>query len=121
MKKLLTKLFLVSVGLGLFTACEKDEQIYELTVIVTVDGEDRVQNALVHTYAPVTNAFLDYYSYTNDEGEIFLKLDNKAVVEIVAAKGSFRACGFAEINRGENTATIDLKPFGDEENGCVAN
>lgn len=121
MKKLFTNLFILSVGLGLFSSCEKDEQIYELTIVVTVDGVDRVQNALVHIYAPVTNAFLDYYSYTDDNGEVFLKVDNKAVVEIVTAKGSFRACGFAEINRGENRATIDLKPFGDEENGCVTN
>lgn len=118
MKKLITRLLFLIVGLGLFTSCEKESQIYELTITVTVDGGAPVQNALVHIYAPVTNAFLDYFVYSDDQGEIFLELDNKAVVELEAKKGSFKACGFAEINRGTNNVSIELRPFGDEENGC---
>lgn len=118
MKKLLTNLLIISASIGLFSSCEKDAQIYELTTVVTVDGGDRVQNALVHIYAPVSGAFLDYFVYTDDNGEVFIDLNNKAVVEIEAQKGSFKACGFAEINRGSNRVTIELKPFGDEENGC---
>ena len=102
----------------LFSSCEKDPQIYELTIKITVDGTDPVQNALVHMYAPVNGAFLDYFSYTDNNGEVFLKLNNKAVIEIESKRGSYKACGFAEINRGVQTVYIDLKPFGSTENGC---
>lgn len=118
MKKLFIPFLLSAISFSLLTSCEKEELIYELTITITVDGEDKVQNALARVYAPVTGAVVDYYVRSDGNGEIFLEFKNKAVVEIIAQKGSYKACGFAEVARGRNRVTIDLKPFGSDENGC---
>lgn len=107
-----------SGALLVLAACEKETNDYDLTVAVTVNDTTRVQNALVRVYAPVKGTFLDYYQYTNENGETVFNIDSKAVVEVVAAKGSFKSCSFKELFNGGNTITIDLKAFGNTENGC---
>ena len=100
------------------SSCEKDTRDYELTVIVTVYDSVKVQNALVHVFADTQGSFVDYYNYTSEEGETHYKFDNKVIVEIEAGKSGFKACGFAEVDRGENVIRIDLKPYTDPHNGC---
>ncbi len=99
-------------------ACKKETTDFNLTVNVTVYDTVKVSNALIRVYAPVKDSYLDYYQYTDEDGSTDFTLDRKAVVEIVAGKGSFRACGFAELFNGGNSVTIDLKPFGSIDNGC---
>ncbi len=106
-------LLLVSFG-----SCEKESNNYDLTVSVTVYDSVKVQNALVHVFAPVKGSFIDYFQYTNEQGETVFKIDKKAVVEIGVSKGSFRSCAFKELFEGGNNIAVDLKAFGDEENGC---
>jgi hypothetical protein len=119
MKKLLTSLLLACFSIVFFASCEKDELDYNLTIKITVDGDTPVQNAVVRVYAPVTGAIVDYFVFTDDNGESVIEFKNKAVVEIIAQKGSFRACSFAEVIQGGSTVRIDLQPFGAQENGCI--
>lgn len=122
MKRLLPGILLFSLlaVLGISTSsCQKEEGDYRLTVVVTVNDTTRVANANLRVYAPVSNTKIDYYDRTNEEGEFDYKFDNEVVVEIVATKGGFRACSFAEVERGDNTAKINLKPFGATDNGCL--
>lgn len=100
------------------SGCSKEEGDYNLTVLVTVEDDVKVANALVRVYVPLENSFIDYYHYTNEQGEAEFKFNNKVVVDAIATKGSFKACSFAEVERGENLLTIDLKPFGARDNGC---
>lgn len=122
MKRLLPVIGALLLVLGVTistTSCEKDTRDYELTVVVTTYDSVKVQNANIHLFAPVSNSFIDYWYTTDEKGEAKFKFDNKVIVEIKAAKGSFQACGFAEVERGENTIYIDLKPFQDQaHNGC---
>lgn len=107
------------VSLTLFTGgCSKEDNEYHLKVIVTVNDSIRVQNALVRVFAPVNNSFVDYFYGTNENGELNVEFQNKAIVELIASKSSFKACSFAEVDRGMNTVVIDLKAFGNTENGC---
>lgn len=100
------------------TSCMKEEvNRYDLTIVITVDGDIRTQNALVHIYAPVAETFIDFFAYSDENGEIEVNLKNKAILQLVAQKGSFRGCNVAEINRGTQTVYVDVKPFG-VENGC---
>ncbi|AEV33322.1 hypothetical protein [Owenweeksia hongkongensis] len=122
MKRLLPVIGALLLLLGVAistTSCEKDTRDYELTVVITTYDSVRVQNANVHLFAPVSNSIIDYWYTTDDKGEAKFSFENKVIVEIEVAKGSFQACGFAEVNRGENTIYIDLKPFVDRaHNGC---
>lgn len=122
MKRLLPVIGALLLLLGVAistTSCEKDTRNYDLTVVVTTYDSVKVQNALVHLYAPVSNTIVDFWYTTNEKGEAKFSFDNKVIVEIESAKGSFQACGFVEVNRGENTLYIDLKPYADRaHNGC---
>ncbi|WP_417590608.1 hypothetical protein [Owenweeksia hongkongensis] len=122
MKRLLPVIGALLLLLGVAistTSCEKDTRSYDLTVIITTYDTVKVQNALVHLYAPVSNSVVDYWYNTDEKGEVKFSFENKVIVEIEAAKGSFQACGFAEVNRGDNTIYIDLKPYSDKaHNGC---
>jgi hypothetical protein len=102
------------------SGCAKEETDYVLDLIVTTDdGDVRVSNAFVRVYAPVSNSFIDYYSFTNEVGELEYTFDNKVVLEIKSTKGSFKGCTFVEVEQGINTVYLDLKPFG-VENGCAS-
>ena len=122
MKRLLPVIgaFLLILGITFSTtSCEKDTRDYELTVVVTTYDSVKVQNASVHLFAPVSDSFIDYWYTTDDKGEAKFSFDNKVILEIEAGKGSFQACGFVEVERGDNTIYIDLKPFADRaHNGC---
>lgn len=107
--------------LVLLSSCEKDETDYSLDVIVTVDGNVRAQNALVHIYAPVDNTFVDYYLYTDEEGKVSIQLPNKAVVEIVSSKPPYKGCTFAELDLGHKTVRLNMLLYNDENNGCRDN
>ena len=120
MKRLITvigALLLTFGAIFITSSCEKDTRDYELTVVVTTYDSVKVQNALVHLYAPVSNSIIDYWYNTDENGETHFNFENKVIVEIEAAKGSFKACGFVEVERGENIIYIDLKPYG-THNGC---
>lgn len=117
-KKLVFPALLLGILIG-FGACKKELNDYDLTIRVTVNDSIQVQNALVRVYAPVKDSYLDYYQYTNEQGETTFNIDRKAVVEVVASKGGYKGCGFKELfNGANNLLVIDLKPFGDNENGC---
>ncbi len=122
MKRLLPVIgaLLLILGVALSsTSCEKDTRKYELTVVITTYDTVKVQNATVHLFAPVSNSFVDYWYTTDEKGEAKFSFDNKVILEIEAGKGSFQACGFVEVERGENKIYIDLKPFQDSaHNGC---
>lgn len=122
MKRLLPVIGALLLVLGIVfctSSCEKDTRDYDLTVVVTTYDSIKVQNATIHLYAPVSNSIVDYWYTTDENGESKFSFDNKVIVEIQAAKGSFQACGFVEVERGENTIRIDLKPFEDRaHNGC---
>lgn len=122
MKRTYLSLFNLSLLLAMFftfTGCTKEETKHVLDLIITVDEDVRVSNAFVRVYAPVSNSYIDYYAYTDEVGELEYKFDNKVIVEVIATKGSFKACTFVEVERGVNTVYLDLKPFG-EENGCLS-
>lgn len=124
MKRLITAItaFIALVTVGfLASSCEKDESEYRLTVVVTANETVKVQNADVRVFAPVSTTFIDYYDATDEKGETNYSFKNKVVVEIIANKGAFKGCTFAEVDRGSNIITIDLKPHGSEDNGCSPN
>ena len=102
-------------------SCEKDNSKYELTVVVTIHDTTRVQNATVRLYAPVKPTFIDYYDATDEKGETHYSFKNKVVLNLTVNKGSYKACSFAEVDLGKNTVTVDLKPYGSENNGCDTN
>lgn len=101
-----------------FSSCSKETNDYNLTVVVSVNDSVRVQNALVRVYAPVKGSFLDYYQYTDERGETTFTIERKAVVEIIASKAGYKSCAFKELFNGGNQVKIDIKAFGDNENGC---
>lgn len=110
---------LLSMALFLASACEQDDRDYALDLFVTVeDGTIAAQNALVHIYAPVENTKVDYFLYTDEEGKVSVRLNNKAVVEIVATKRPYKRCSFAELERGVKTVYLDMKISGDPDSGC---
>lgn len=113
-------LLLIVVSL-LMPSCEKENSKYKLTIIVTANDTVRVQNASVRVFAPVSPTFVDYYDATDERGETHYTFLNKVVVEVIANKGSFKGCSFAEVDQGSNTVTIDLKPHGSDDNGCSTN
>ncbi len=122
MKRLLLGLCSLGLLLSLVTtasSCKKEEGDYRLTVIVTVNDTTRVANAYLRIYAPVNNSSIDSYLNTDENGEVEMEFKNEAVVEIIGTKSGFRGCTFADIDRGDNIATLDLKPFGDTNNGCL--
>lgn len=124
MKRLVPISFVLSLLLAacfLFSSCEKGSGDYKLTIEVTINDTVRVQNANVHVYAPVTPTYIDYYDATDEQGETNYQFPNRVVVQITANKGSFKACSFAEVDEGSNSVQVDLKPYGDEENGCDTN
>lgn len=102
-------------------SCEKEEKNYRLDLTVTVQDSIRAQNALVHIYAPVENTFVDFYIYTDENGQATVELKNKAVVEIVATKAPYKGCTFAEIERSGTSTSLDMKFYNDENNGCRGN
>lgn len=119
MKKRLTLLVIFIVGAMLSSSCSKEDDEYLLTVKVTVNDTASVQNALVRIYAPVEPTNIDAILFTDENGETeAFEVDNKAIVEIFAGKGSFKGCGFAEITRGPQTVIIDMKPGSNTQNGC---
>lgn len=120
MKRLITvigALLLTCSAIFFTTSCEKDTRDYQLTIVVTTYDSVRVQNALVHLYAPVSNSVVDYWYNTDEQGETHYTFENKVIVEIEAGKGSFKACSFVEVERGENVIYVDLQPYG-THNGC---
>ncbi len=124
MKRLITAIsasFLLSAGMMLMSSCEKDNSKYKLTIVVTANDTVRVQNASVRVFAPVSPTYVDYYDATDERGETNYTFLNKVVVEVIANKGSFKGCSFAEVNQGNNTVYIDLKPHGSDDNGCSTN
>ena len=121
MKKLLTLAVLFSMIIMVSLSCSKDDDKYLLKVRVTFNDTTNVHNALVHVYAPVNSTFVDYFIYTDENGETGeIKLPNKAIVEIFAGKGTFKGCGFAEVEQGPQVAVVDMKPLGNTDNGCDA-
>ena len=124
MKRLITAIsasFLLSAGMMLMSSCQKDNSKYKLTIVVTANDTVRVQNASVRVFAPVSPTYVDYYDATDERGETNYTFLNKVVVEVIANKGSFKGCSFAEVNQGNNTVYIDLKPHGSDDNGCSTN
>ena len=124
MKRLLGTFAIVLIfliGFGITSSCEKDDSDYSLTVHVTINDSTDVQNATVRVFAPVSDTYVDWYSSTDETGKIYHEFPNKVVVEIIANKGSFKGCGFAEVNKGSNTIRIDLKAHGADDNGCSTN
>lgn len=112
-------LILLLSGVLLFTSgCSKDKKNHRLTVVVVADGDVRVTNSLVRVYAPVDDTYIDWYIGTNEKGEAYFEFENDVVVDIIATKGSFKGCGFAQVKAGENTATVEVKPWGSNDNGC---
>lgn len=123
MKRLLQPILLIILlmgGMFCMNSCEKDQGDYNLTVVVTVNDTTRVANAFVRVYAPVSNTTIDYYDNVDENGEKNYSFDNEVVVEVIATKSSFRACNFAEVERGDNTVYVNLKPFGSNDNGCLS-
>ncbi len=124
MKRFLPVSLLFSAVFAVFfsASCVKDKDKHKLTIVVVAENRDGdlvpAQNADLHVFAPVANSFIDYYASTNNDGEVSFEFENKVIVEIVSTKGSFRGCNFAEVNEGENTVTVELKPFGAKDNGC---
>lgn len=118
MKNRLLTFGLLLMLAGIFASCKKEHNNYDLTVIVTVYDTVPVANAAIHLYAPVSGTFIDYYDNANESGEKDYHFNNKVIVQIQANKGSFKGCNFAEVNRGQNTVYVDVKPFGVNENGC---
>lgn len=117
--KIGTGLMTLLLGATLFlSGCSKDKQQHKLTVVVVADNDVRVANSLVRLYAPVENSFIDWYVYTNEEGEAEYAFENKVIVDIIASKGSFVGCNFAEVKEGENTVVVEIKPYGTDDNGC---
>ena len=124
MKRLVTAIsasLLLCAGVLLMPSCEKDNSKYKLTIVVTANDTVRVQNASVRVFAPVSPTYVDYYDATDERGETHYTFLNKVVVEVIANKGSFKGCSFAEVNQGTNTVYIDLKPHGSDDNGCSTN
>lgn len=108
--------------IGISSACEEeDDRDYALDVFVTVRDTVLTQNALVHIYAPVDESTVDYYLYTDEDGKVSIQLKNKAVVEIVASRSPYKACTFAELNRGVTRVDLDMKLFSAVDNGCREN
>ena len=112
-------LVLLLSGALMFSGCSKDKGKHNLTVVVVADGDVKVTNALVRVYAPVDNSYIDWFIGTNEQGEAYFQFDNEVVVDIVASKGSFKGCGFAQVLEGENTITVEVKPWGADNNGCL--
>ncbi|MDZ7845615.1 MAG: hypothetical protein U5L96_01895 [Owenweeksia sp.] len=102
------------------SACKKDKGSHVLTVTVVVDKGVKVANSLVRLYAPVEGTYIDWYDYTNEQGEIEYSFPNTVVVEIVATKGSFKGCTFAQVDEGSNTKKVRIYPYGTEDNGCTS-
>lgn len=106
-------------SLLLFTAgCSKDNQDHKLTVVVVADDDVKVANALVRVYAPVDNSYIDWYLRTNEQGEATYEFENEVVVDIIASKGSFVGCDFAQVKAGNNTVEVEIKIWGTDDNGC---
>ncbi len=106
-------------GLLLLTAgCSKDTRNHRLTVVVFADDDVKVANALVRVYAPVDNSFVDWYLRTNEKGEANFEFENDVVVDIIASKGSFVGCDFAQVKAGNNTVEVEIKLWGTDDNGC---
>lgn len=121
MKATIKLIALVGLIATLSWACEKDNRLYRAKIVVTVNDTVRAQNALVHVFAPVEGSFIDYYIYTNNEGEAEVQFLNKVVVDVVATKSPFRGCRFIEVERGDQVAYLDMRLFNDENNGCRDN
>ena len=112
-------LFLLLSGAIFFTSgCSKENLDHKLTVVVVADGDVKVANALIRVYAPVDNSFIDWYVYTDESGEAEFEFEKEVVVDLVAAKGSFSGCNFAQVKQGENTVEVEIKPWGSDDNGC---
>ena len=121
MRKLLTLTFVFSLVLALSSSCDKDKDKYLLKVRVTINDSTSVQNALVHIYAPVEATFVDYFLYTDESGETGdIRLNNKAIVEIFAGKGTFKGCNVVEVEQGPQVAVVNMKSIDDPNNGCEA-
>ncbi len=101
-----------------FSGCSKDNLNHKLTVVVVADDDVKVANALIRLYAPVDNSYIDWYVYTNEAGEAQFEFPNKVIVEVIASKGSFVGCNFAEVEEGENTVQVEIKEWGTDDNGC---
>lgn len=121
MKKLLSLIAILFIGIIIITSCERDERVYQMRVIVSINDSIRAPNVLVHVYAPVDGTFIDYYDYTNENGEApVMKFNNKVIVEITAARGPFKGCGFAEVERGPQDVYINITDAGEPDNGCLS-
>ncbi|HAD98018.1 MAG TPA: hypothetical protein DCG19_11475 [Cryomorphaceae bacterium] len=121
MRKLLALTFIFSLILVLSSSCNKDKDKYLLKVRVTVNDSIAIDNALVHIYAPVEATFVDYFLYTDENGETGdIRLNNKAIVEIFAGKGTFKGCNVVEVEQGPQVALVNMKSIDDPNNGCDA-
>lgn len=110
---------LITASAALLPSCAKSNEDHELTVQITVNDSVRVSNCLVHLYVPVSDSYIkDWYDYTNEEGEVHYSFENKVIVQIIAAKGTFKSCSFAEVEEGANRVVVDLKPYCAKDNGC---
>lgn len=123
MKRLLlsiTALALILAPVLLLNSCAKENQKHELTVVVTAN-KVRVANAVVHVYVPVSNSYIkDWFNNADEKGEVHYSFENKVIVELVGTKGSFKGCGFAEVEAGENIVYLELLPWSmREDNGCM--
>lgn len=105
-------------GALVLTHCSDESKEYQLSVVVVADNDVRVANALVRLYVPVENSFIDWYEFTNEKGEVNYTFANEVVVEIVASKGSFVGCGFAQVKAGPQSTTVEILPYGTDNNGC---
>lgn len=117
MKKTLT-LFTLFAAMLIAFSCKKDNRPYKLTVQVYINDSLVVQNALVRVYAPVENSFIDYYSYTNGNGESEFEFPNKAILEIEAGKSGYKGCNYVELERGTRNVRVDMFYYTDPKTGC---
>ena len=101
--------------------CSKDNSEYVLRVTVYADEDVKVANALIRVYAPVENTFVDLYLSTDEQGEAEFTFENDVIVDIIATKGSFKGCSFAQVKSGENKVKVFIKPYNADDNGCSEN
>lgn len=111
-------MLMLSGSLLFFSGCSKNNSKHNLTVVVVADNDVKVANALIRLYAPVDNSYIDYFAYTNESGETSFEFEKEVVLEIIASKGSFVGCNFAQVKQGDTKVEVLIKDWGVDDNGC---
>ena len=123
MIKITRTIVILSLFIGLFGSCTKEDPKYPFTIQVLREDGQPMPNVYVTATADVPDAIPAFSGITGDNGTVSFEYQYEAVLKVTATRGSnpptWMGCNFVKLEADKNvTSIVVLLPFDPTQPGC---